>query len=419
MTLASEAQMKTQIGKLCDLLHETYNYGSVNTPNLVTMIDSVEADLRGEHVARTASGIRAFRGAIGSALSPSVIRGLLGPALVDLAKVYGLTVNSDVDAVRRIYEYMHNNSLSVNSRGFSFGSPGSFSGTGNGNIRRLTKDVKGYDIEVGIAESFKATCRADQLTTGVHNEVFEVVTNTGQVDGLERRGSNLRGSLTCLAAKDSMFANPSFTSGTSGSSVPSWDFTTGAATDTAKDTTNYYRSASQADSSPAALQLNATLTIRQKASTRGWRFNPGVPYYFQVAYNRQVGSASGTLTITLGSKSTNVAVAAQTGWNILYLPVTYSNCWPDNFMQNNLEASIGWSKTSGNLLIDDVMLVPMSQFRGQWYVAVGGSTPFVRLDNFSWSDSISSDSIIQYWISRGYGLWLPSNAAGSETWVDP
>jgi hypothetical protein len=138
-----------------------------------------------------------------------------------------------------------------------------------------------------------------------------------------------------------------------------------------------------------------------------------------VAWNRQVGSASGTLTLALGSKTTNVVVAAQTGWQVLYLPVTYLNCWPDNFMQNDMTLYIDWARTSGDLLIDDVMLVPMSAFRGQWYMPIGGATPYVKGDKFTWSDSISSDSIIQYWLAHAFSMYLPHNAAGAETWADP
>ena len=56
---------------------------------------------------------------------------------------------------------------------------------------------------------------------------------------------------------------------------------------------------------------------------------------------------------------------------------------------------------------------------GTWMCPVGGSTPFLRGDVFTYTDSIASDSKIQRWLFRAYGRYLPHATAAGETVTDP
>jgi hypothetical protein len=419
--MPSASKMKAQIGAVIDIFQEIYRFGSVTSPNLVGLIDTLVQAYEGDHVPEISPLVSKIRSSIGTTISPSYVASILGPMFISYARVLGFRVNNAVEAIASIYYYYAENAEDVNGRAFSFGSPSADGGNvGTGLLRRLSVDSRNMPIEIGIADSFSAECDKDQGSgTDIHKEEFTVWTGSASIDGLERSGSNSSGRLVGLCADDSLLTNASFSSGITAETVTGWEAFAGAFSTTTKDTTNYYRSANKSDSAPAALNLAATISIRQYMNTVRWGYNPLVPYYMQIAYNRQVGSGSGTLVIRNGAANTSVAVSAQTGWNILFIPLTAANCFWRGFKENNLDVTIEWTRTAGDLLIDDVLLVPMSVIRGQWYALIGGATPFLQGDLFTWADTIAADSVIQYWIQYAFGMYLPSVADGSETWADP
>ena len=187
-------------------------------------------------------------------------------------------------------------------------------------------------------------------------------------------------------------------------------------TDFIFDGTNYYRS--YQGTVPYALEIvGASVTLTQKLSTFNTKLNPAVPYLLQLAWNR-FGSGTGTLTANLGSISNNVVIAAQSGWNILTVPSAIgTNCWFKNFNQNDLAISIQWAQTGGNLWIDDVLLVPGTAFDGGWLWIIGGSTAFLKNDLWTYQDSATEPALINYWLWRSLGRYLPSTVGG-PTWTN-
>ncbi|HBY62161.1 MAG TPA: hypothetical protein DEH78_20265, partial [Solibacterales bacterium] len=184
------------------------------------------------------------------------------------------------------------------------------------------------------------------------------------------------------------------------------------------DSTNYYRDF-VGDTTPRSLRIKANDTVTQNFNVGKARFNPFTPYYLQIAYNRQVYSGDGTLTITLGSRTTNVVLAAQTGWNVLRMPIGQNN-WHSRWNQENAGVAIALSsRTTGSVLVDDVVLVPYDNFDGSWYAIVGGSTPFLRKDKANWTDTATEGAIVQYFLWRFFNGYLPHTTGGSVTWTEP
>jgi hypothetical protein len=382
--------------------------------------EQLGTSMKGQYVGRAMSSVASFRARKAAVLARTAIRARWDPLWRHYGEALGVpeaTRGSVESIIARVYRHFVDNTYDIQERNFTWGSPSAGgSNVGNALMRRLYLDADGYEMEVGLAESFVAECVADQGTADLHSERWSVRSADASKDGLEKLGTGLTGSMTAVSANNSLLSNASFTNGTSATSVTNWTFTAGAASDTSKDTTNYYRSAGPRDTA-TALKLEASVSIQQKIATTGIRLSPNLPYYLQVAWNRQVGSATGTLTIRLGAANTNVVAAAQTGWQILFIPITAANCWWKGFKEDDLDISIEWSETGGTgLLIDDVILTPFTPFRGQWYTIIGGSTPSLLRDQFTWSDSIPSEAKLQYWIQRVYGLYLP--AGSTPTWAD-
>jgi hypothetical protein len=61
----------------------------------------------------------------------------------------------------------------------------------------------------------------------------------------------------------------------------------------------------------------------------------------------------------------------------------------------------------------------MTQADGCYYAVVGGSTPFLKEDVFTFTDTGGTSAIINYWLWRAFGRFLPHNASAGETWADP
>ena len=92
--------------------------------------------------------------------------------------------------------------------------------------------------------------------------------------------------------------------------------------------------------------------------------------------------------------------------------------WPSQFNQNDADFIIGLaSNTTGNVLIDEVLTIPMFRFDGSYYLIIGGEVKFRLDDEFTWTDLIVTDSKVQKWLWIAFGRYLPHAAA--PTLTDP
>lgn len=424
------AECQAQIKRLCYLLHLVRDRAEVTSTTLATQIDTIQQAIEGDFATEEMAAVEAFRSRYASLLNSEVVSSLLTPELLHIAKVRDWPDTDPTAILSRLYEYMDANSLSVNSRNITFGSvTAGGSNVGTGTINRLTKDENDYPIEATTVEVKTFTCVQDANSqTEKGEEVFEVRGKAANKDGLETAGSGILGTLRAMSGKDTaqILRNPSFTTydGASASSLTSiagWTPITSPTvfTNLEIDTTNYYRTY-PGETTGASLKIKTTTDgVSQALSVLGAKLSPTVPYYAQVAWNRQVGSFSGTIRLSVGGSTVSVVCAAQTGWQVLRLPLDQA-LWSKNFNEQDLDVKVEITAfTSGYVLVDDVILVPMSQVDGCWYTIVGGATPFLRNDSFTFTDSGGTSAIVQYWLWRGYGMYLPSENTGSETWTDP
>ena len=175
--------------------------------------------------------------------------------------------------------------------------------------------------------------------------------------------------------------------------------------------------------------LLADTILSEDLSVRRARFNTAIPYYAQVAWNRdEIAGADGTLTLRLGAVSVSVVLVAQVGWQVLRIPLGVGN-WFRNFNEDVFTVELELAgNTVGELLLDDVIIWAMTPFAGEWYAPVGGRTRWLapspapaprQGDLFTWADT-ETGAKIQRWTRIGFpGLWLPHATGGSVTLADP
>lgn len=424
---ASEAEIQDQMKKVIHVWETQREQAEDDADSLVSLIDTAEQALEGNSVAQVAAGLRGFRRAIANAMSGQALAAPLSGVLSEYGKFMDIPETSPRAILARLYIRFHDNSLRVQSRVFSRGAPAAASAiNGDGAIHRLTTDQYGYALQHGFAELKTAECVVDQNSgTERHEELFEF-RGADAGDAMEELGSGRVLRVPCVSARSSIISNPSFSnfSGSTGTptAITSWTFDAGTVGTCDIDETNYYRDF-PGDVTPRSLDTGAqSITISQKLSVRGTRLQRNTPYYIQIAYNRSVNSATGTLTLHLGSRSTSVVLAAQSGWNILTHTVNSNNCWYRNFQEDELDVKVEWAHTGGTgLLLDDIIFAPMVRFDGTYYMPVGGATPFLAdpTEKFTWTDTISSEGIVQRWLIRAFSAYLPHAADSTVTLADP
>ena len=321
----------------------------------------------------------------------------------------------------------------IPSRAFTRGSAAAVGGnTGTGTINRLTVDENGLPMEASHVEVITARCVTDQ-TTGAKKgqERFEFKGLAPSTDSLDfditTRGTGVPGFLTGKSADDSLLSNASFSlkSGTAAlpTEITNWTSSVaviGDGTDYQLDTTNYYRAADIESTTPASLRIYLSRTLTQKLSVRGTRLDRNRPYYLQLAWNSNIGSGAGTLTLNYGAQTVNVVIAAGTGWTILRIPIT-SAAWPLNAYEADPDISIQWAKTSAvgtYINIDDVIFTQYEEFGGTFYAVVGGVTAFQIDDQFTFTDTATDTSILQRWFWWAYGIFLPAATGSAVTIAD-
>lgn len=413
------AECETQLKNLVKIFDDFLTGGAATfLTNEDTYVQSLETNLPAEAL----DPIRAARAKVDEFLLGFV------DAVTPIIREMGRLIDApetDVRTIiqRRLYDYYIANTKTIKSRGITYGSiSAGGSNVGNGTINRLTKDAQNLDIEATFLDIKTAKIVSDQSTgTNKHEEVFEFRGGARSLaPTISPLGSGLVTQIPCVSAASSLFLNPSWSdfegTVTALTSLTNWTVAS-SLSNLNLDGTNYYRGF-PGDTTPYALKFLANESISQLLSLGGRVIDPLVPMYCQIAYNRQVGAGDGTITLTVGSKSATVNLAAQTGWNILRLAIGQNN-WYERFMENDLDITIALSsRTTGSVLIDDLIFVPYTNFDGLWYCPVGGSTPFLKDDYDTFTDALTgSDSKIQKWLWRGFSAYLPHT--GSPSVTDP
>lgn len=425
------------------------------SPGYVSREESALNDVQGLFAQAARSGMRNDRAVIGGVLGRENVAQNLLPYLRQFAVAIASPEASNAeregarDAIwEDLYDHMHANALTVNSREFVFGAPAAGgSNVGTGTCVRLTDDEEGYDLEGWWPDTYTAKCVQDARQTGAaHEEVFELNGTTAAIDELKRTGSGLVTGVRVKSvnAKDSAayVKNPSWNqfTGTAVAGAPavptaltSWSGYAALA-NFQNDLDITYR-ATPFDSTSASIRFLTNETLSQDLVTVGRaRFDLNTPYYVDVAVYRR-DSCDGTLTITLGgvSRAVTMTTLANNAWTRVRLVATPgANCWPANFNANGLTLSFVLSaRTTGSLHLDDLIFAPFTRIgagrdarsgrgsMGTYVLFLGGVTPFVVGDTFTLTDTVGATrGVNQYWCAVGNQGYLPHTTGGTETWAD-
>lgn len=436
---ATRAQVYSLWQSVVDMLEEADKYGRSNSKNVLGMLSTLIGTYKGDYLDELEAAASLYRSASASNVSPGVAAALLRPVIRLMCKsvVNRGNLSDDQSMFDEIYRYFIDNGQRVQGRAYSYGTPSAgSSNVGNNQILRLTTDQYNQPIENIYRDRKRALCVLDYQTGAVRGgEVLQLVGQTPPKDDLQRSGSGAEAQLVGGHAENCILQNASFsnfesTTGvpTSPSGITDWTSVSPTTVDSTTyefDGTNYFRAA-PSDSTPYALKIKASALLRQKISTIGKKLIEQVPYILLVMYNAEVGSGVGTLTARMGTASASVATSGLTGWRTLIVPgsgTLNQSCWYKNFAQDDLAIELQWARTSGNLLIDDVLFMPGTFHDGTWYWFVPKTVtswiPNRVNDSYTWQDWISSDSKIQKWNDRGFRRYLPSSIGSSITLSDP
>jgi hypothetical protein len=184
-------------------------------------------------------------------------------------------------------------------------------------------------------------------------------------------------------------------------------------------TADYYRKAPGLTSG-ISLQFTDSTYVQQDLGSTFLDLTK--PVILIVRYKR-LSSCDGTLTITLGTQTNAVTFSAESGWNDICIGVgADEEGWYDVFKEDNSGAGFKVkialsSRTTGTLLIDEVVLIQPTLFSGLYYVVTAGATDYLKEDYFTFTDSSSDTGRNQFWLARLYGKHLP-HTSGTPTYAD-
>lgn len=447
------AECWTQLGKVVKIVNALELFGSSNTPNYEDMEDVVTTTLDGVFTPSALGILRqTVRAGIAGALTPSTLRRLFKPFLLEILRAIGSTelgASGSVDdalALRAIRQYMVDNSKTLNSNEHTYDTSSAGSPTGTGATYRITVDPDAKTLDCLGADDKTFYCLKDQ-NSGVskHAEVFEVRREDQNPDGLQWVGGGLPTQIVSMHAKTAnILVNPSFEVGavanntalTSTGQLTGWDLTTASNIKTYSSATYVYRGyGNDTGVTHYGIEFTASDTLIQVVKTEnpGATFLERTPYRCQIAWQRK-SSATGTLTLHLGAESKAVDISTGTNdvWNILAIDLD-DDAYFQSFNENALDVKIQMaSLATGTLVVDDLVLAPMTNIDGTWWCVVGGATPWKRGDTLAYtSDAFGATrATLSYWLWRAYvdgdpgmvermGGWFPVTAGGTETEADP
>ena len=413
----------------------------------------------GDFQDRIKAAARGMRSNYANLVSKSTCRALMDPVLLNYARAVGYPETSSEAILRRLAQRFalaeSGGVQTVKYRNFSLGTiTAGGSNAGSGVIRRLDYDEWGYRIEATSIEAKSMECISDQNTNrGTKGkEVFRFKGANPAMDailadastGTPAPGSGIDTTLTGQVADDGIVQNPSFSRYTTATvpaaasapvaptDISNWDVYVGGVIDTftnlLMDVDTFYRASGRGDTTPTSLHNNAVQTFKIVQSLQN--FNQTLdwtkPYQGQVAVYR-AGSATGNVTFRVGAVEVTATLASMNNaaWNILSLDsfttTDRKKMWPRNMAEQNatIEVELDSLGSGGSVYIDDICVHPMVQIDSLWYSAIGGATPWLIKDTFSWTDALAaSDSVLQRVLAYIYELTLPNASAATAGLTD-
>jgi len=432
----TRSEIETSWKAAINLFHQTYKYGSKNATNFLALLDTLQQSMEGEFMSEAVSVAEALRSSLAGLVTRSTAQALFRPFLqMYMRHVIGRTdLSSDEEMLQELYRYFIDNNLRVQGRDITYGTPTAASGIhGTTQVLRLTRDRYNFPIESCYVDKKRLRCILDSNTgAGIGGESWNIKGQTRPKDDLYRSGSGEQGILTGQTIDSSLLSNPGFRTlgGSAGlpDDIPDWVSSVQPVSSTVfeYDSTNYFRRTISDGSSGTvySLKLKASVTLSQKLTVKGTQLDTNTPYLTAVVWNRALGAGSGTLTIRQGNVQQSIAVAAQTGWVVSCVPTAPTwACWYRVFAKDDVDISLQWARSGGDIRIAEVLFLPGTYFDGSYYWVLPSSVATYvppRIDDeFNWAD-ISPDSIIQACLAFAWpGFYLPSSIGSSISLSDP
>ncbi len=405
--------------------------------------DTLMQSLEGTYTPGIAGAMAATRATVSESLSPSAARSYLEPILFEYGRLIGFggAYTDAPSLARALYEHMHANTQTVESRAITYDTSFTAGGSnvGNGACSRLTVDWNGYNLEACTVEKKILRCRRDQNTGADENaEEFEIIGAAASPDNLlvSSYGSGISARIRSHHAGTgvggSLLNNSSFDtySASATNKFQNWVASGAGAASIAQDTTNYYRT-NPSTSVNGALEMTGgagTITLTQTlANMRQRTLNPEVPYFYRVMLNKTLGSpgaSGGTVTIRMGGSSASISIASLgSGWQELLITPGAAS-WPRDFNADPMQVEIEWSSsTSGKLLVDDAIFAPWDLVDGTYWFLRGNAsshTPWLVDDTLDVTDTGGAPATakVQWWFWRAGLGYLPSTT-GTPTVTEP
>ena len=454
--MPNETEIQTQWKNITNILEKTRAYADDNLVNAGGYIDVLYQSFEGEYIpvsgATVATRVRAL---LASAVNSQQAYAALEPVMLEYGSIlaasatlgYGSGYSTARDVFDALYQWLHDNTGSVETRAITYTSVSAAAGNvGNAVISRLTVDRFGYNLEGCHVEKKMLQCTADQNSGALKwAEEFVIAGESASFDGLrigatgsgDAARTRMRAKHAGGGAGGSLLKNSSFSSfvasASSAEQFTGWTETlTGAAayTDITQDTTNYYRThpnASTNGSMKIAMDsASDSVTVKQTLTNMSVRsLDPNTPYFLRVMCNKTVGTAvGGSVSIKLGGNATVTSTVLALGSNWVELVIPFDKtCWLEEFGQDSFDIEIAWAGgTSGYMLFDDAICCPWDEVDGTyWLVHQNAATPAASIVNDEYyavdTGGAPGTGILQYWCwIAGLG-YLPS--AGSPTIADP
>jgi len=322
-------------------------------------------------------------------------------------------------------------SETVKNRAWTYGAmTAGGSNVGTGIVYRSTVDKYGDTIEAGAPNAgvVKIEVVADKnLGKQSGNETASIYgSGLVPVDNLDLgTATKETGTLTARRASDGILANPDFLTftGTGLSDIAWTSWTLADATKATNNSTIYYRAQTDGSAGVSA-EFTDNNSLTQYFADIAGNVDITKPCFLIVRYRRKT-SCDGSLTVRLGSKTVAVAdltTKTDATWFDLVLGVDSSDGFYDNFKEdsggNGCRVAITLaSRTTGALLIGEVILIQPTLFDGKWYLLTAGQTDFLKSDYWTFTDTVSNTGRVQYWLSRLTGKYLP-HTSGTPTYAD-
>lgn len=289
-------------------------------------------------------------------------------------------------AMRRLYQYMEDNSIEIKKRTVGFSAAVGGSNVGDSAFRYATTDRFGNALETSLIDTFTwvAQNSAPNLA-GIGRENWTCFgTGRGAYPELEADGTGVTAQTGIPVAPGiaPLVKNASFDqafNGTGTDKIPGWDIISGE-TNIARNTTEV--AIDRGATNAASLEITGNCKLRFNFRKHAKTLLQTVPYVMGILW--KADAAAGTLTLrwgTVGGSVYTVAVAtSNSGFNVL---LATDAEWLDQVNSDGepvLEIEVS-AYASGSIYLDDIIFDSIPYVGGTPQAIVSGVTPTVKDDS--------------------------------------